>query len=136
MLDLALQDTRLPVSIKSIAARQGISVDYLEQLFNRLRRAGIVEAARGPKGGVSLRRPAGKINIMDILITVQEPLEPVYCLEKADKFRTCNKVKDCVPRMLWQRLSNRIRDCLEEITLADLAKEAKSRPFGKFVNRR
>src|SRR3989338_6563702 len=112
MLDLALQDRRRPVSIKSISARQGISLDYLEQLFNRLRRAGLIDATRGPKGGVALSKKPSEIRIIDILDTVKEPLEPVYCLDGLSSVKgrdynemgvshNCERVKDCVPRLLW-----------------------------------
>lgn len=127
MLDLALQKGAGPVSIKSISARQGISTNYLEQLFNKLRRAGLIDAARGPKGGVFLKKAPKNIRIIDILSNVKEPLEPVYCLDKPGNGHNCRRISECVPRMLWQRLSDKIRECLEETTLEDLAEEANRR---------
>ncbi len=109
MLDLALQPGQAPVTLAQISQRQGISLSYLEQIFSRLRRQGLVEGIRGPGGGYCLSKPPSQISIADIVSTVDGPLvarEAHVALAPSQK--------------LWHALSRRVRDFLETITLTQL----------------
>ena len=76
MIDLGLREPAGPVPLAAISARQQVSLSYLEQLFSRLRRAGLVESTRGPGGGYTLGRPAGAISLADVVVAVEESSAP------------------------------------------------------------
>ncbi|HEY8096456.1 MAG TPA: Rrf2 family transcriptional regulator [Methylobacter sp.] len=116
MLDLAFHSQVKPVTLTEIAARQTISLSYLEQLFARLRRAGMVKGVRGPGGGYKLCRKASEINIAEIIAAVDEPLDSTKCGGEAN----CQKDKACLTHNLWMGLSEQIRNYLVGISLADL----------------
>ena len=116
MLDLAFHSDIKPVTLTDIAARQTISLSYLEQLFSRLRRANMVKGIRGPGGGYTLADTADKINIADIIAAVDEPIDATKCGGEAN----CQKEQACLTHDLWMGLSDQIRDYLKSITLAQL----------------
>ncbi len=116
MLDLAFHSDLKPVTLTDIAARQTISLSYLEQLFSRLRRANMVKGIRGPGGGYTLADTADKINIADIIAAVDEPIDATKCGGEAN----CQKDQSCLTHELWMGLSDQIRDYLKGITLAQL----------------
>jgi len=116
MLDLAFHSDIKPVTLTDIAARQTISLSYLEQLFSRLRRANMVKGIRGPGGGYTLADSADKINIADIIAAVDEPIDATKCGGEAN----CQKEQACLTHDLWMGLSDQIRAYLKDITLAQL----------------
>ncbi len=116
MLDLAFHSDTKPVTLTDIAARQTISLSYLEQLFSRLRRANMVKGIRGPGGGYTLADTADKINIADIIAAVDEPIDATKCGGEAN----CQKEQACLTHDLWMGLSDQIRAYLKDITLAQL----------------
>ena len=119
MADLARRegDVVRAVALADIAARQEISLSYLEQLFARLRRKGLVTSARGPGGGYRLARTAHDTSIADIVHAVDEPLRATRCKES----RGCMvKGERCLTHDLWADLGDRIEDYLASVTLADV----------------
>lgn len=120
MLDLAIHETIGPISIKNISQREGISVNYLEQIFNQLRRAGLVRSIRGPGGGFLLARPSKDITVMDIIKALKVPVVPVFCLDKEDGISQCERVDSCACRLLWQKLGDKIKEILKGTSLEDL----------------
>jgi Rrf2 family iron-sulfur cluster assembly transcriptional regulator len=116
MLDLAYHSQKKPVTLTEIAARQTISLSYLEQLFARLRRAGMVKGVRGPGGGYMICGKTSDINIAAIITAVDEPIDPTKCGGKGN----CQKEQACLTHDLWMGLSEQIRDYLKNITLEDL----------------
>ncbi|MDD5229132.1 MAG: Rrf2 family transcriptional regulator [Methylococcales bacterium] len=116
MLDLAFYSQDKPVTLTEIAARQTISLSYLEQLFARLRKAGIVQGVRGPGGGYQLNQDAKKISIGAIVEAVNEPLDSTKCGGEAN----CQHESMCLTHDLWMGLSEHIESYLTNITLADL----------------
>jgi len=116
MLDLAFHSQLKPVTLTDIAARQTISLSYLEQLFARLRRANMVKGIRGPGGGYTLAGKANDINIADIVAAVDEPLDATKCGGEGN----CQNDKACLTHELWMGLSEQIREYLNGITLAHL----------------
>ena len=106
------------VALADIAARQEISLSYLEQLFARLRRKGLVQSARGPGGGYRLRRTADATSIAEIVLAVDEPLHATRC---AAKGKGCMiKGERCLTHDLWDDLGHRIEDYLASVSLADV----------------
>lgn len=116
MLDLALHTSDKPVSLAEISERQDISLSYLEQLFAKLRRSGLVVSMRGPGGGYQLNGEPENIVISDIIAAVDENLDATRCGGLGD----CQDNKRCLTHDLWMDLSNQIRVFLSEITLADM----------------
>jgi Rrf2 family transcriptional regulator, iron-sulfur cluster assembly transcription factor len=116
MVDLAFHSQLNPVTLIDIAARQTISLSYLEQLFARLRQAGLVVGIRGPGGGYKLNRPATDINISEIISAVDEPLDSTKCGGEGN----CQDNKACLTHDLWMGLSEQIRTYLSGISLGDL----------------
>lgn len=116
MLDLAFHSQKKPVTLTDIATRQTISLSYLEQLFARLRKAGMVVGVRGPGGGYKLSRVAADINIADIIEAVDEPVDSTKCGGKGD----CQDGQSCLTHDLWMGLSDQIRAYLKNISLGEL----------------
>jgi Rrf2 family iron-sulfur cluster assembly transcriptional regulator len=106
------------VALADIAARQEISLSYLEQLFARLRRKGLVQSARGPGGGYRLSRAADATTIAEIVLAVDEPLHATRC---AAKGKGCMiRGERCMTHDLWENLGARIEDYLASVSLADV----------------
>ncbi|WP_198246119.1 Fe-S cluster assembly transcriptional regulator IscR [methane-oxidizing endosymbiont of Gigantopelta aegis] len=116
MLDLAFHSQNKPVTLTDIATRQTISLSYLEQLFARLRKAGMVKGVRGPGGGYRLSRPADEISIADIITAVDEQVDSTKCGGAGD----CQNNLPCLTHDLWMGLSEQIRQYLQGISLASL----------------
>ncbi len=127
MLDLAFHSQIKPVTLTDIAARQTISLSYLEQLFARLRRANMVKGIRGPGGGYTLAGKANEINIADIVAAVDEPLDATKCGGEGN----CQNDKACLTHELWMGLSEQIREYLNGITLAHLLEKEGVREIAK-----
>jgi len=108
-----------PVRLSEIAGRQEISLSYLEQLFAKLRRGGLVMAARGPGGGYRLARPARDTRIADIIVAVDEPIKATRC--KSESAKGClGRSGRCLTHDLWEELGRQIEVFLESVTLADV----------------
>lgn len=116
MLDLALHHEKGPITLADIAERQGISLSYLEQLFSRMRKKGLVYSVRGPGGGYSPARPTGEISIAEIITAVDESVDTTRC----NGAHNCQNNEVCLTHNLWEDLSNRIYDYLKEVSLQSL----------------
>lgn len=115
MLDLAIHDGKGPITLADISQCQGISLSYLEQLFAKLRRDGLVEGVRGPGGGYRLAKPAAEISIADIISAVDERVDATLCEGKEN----CQEGERCLTHDLWTSLSAQIYKYLAGITLAE-----------------
>ncbi len=116
MLDLALHATKSPVPLADISQRQGISLSYLEQLFARLRKQGLVDSARGPGGGYRLSRAANEIAVVEVINAIDEKVNVTRCGGKGD----CHDGQPCLTHELWMDLSGQIHQFLSNITLGQL----------------
>lgn len=105
-------------ALSVVAERQHISLAYLEQLFQKLRRAGLVESARGRAGGYRLARPAGEIRVADIMSAVEEDMRMTRCGGEAGT--PCLAGRRCVTHGLWDALSDHIQSFLESVTLQEV----------------
>jgi len=115
MLDLALHKKSGPITLSEISVRQGISLSYLEQLFARLRRHGLVMSTRGPGGGYALARRTEDIAIADIILAVEERLDSTGCGGGKD----CHSEELCLTHRLWEELNEQIKEYLSGISLAE-----------------
>ena len=116
MLDLALHQGKGPISLADISERQGISLSYLEQLFAKLRKQGLVQSVRGPGGGYELKRDGCDINVAQVVDAVNESVDATGCHQKGN----CQSGEICLTHHLWMDLSQQIHNFLSGISLADL----------------
>ncbi|OOZ42184.1 Fe-S cluster assembly transcriptional regulator IscR [Solemya pervernicosa gill symbiont] len=116
MLDLALHYKDGPITLADISSRQGISLSYLEQLFSRLRKNGLVDSTRGPGGGYRLSRPAAEIAVASVISAVDETVDTTKC----GGLGNCKDNEPCLTHDLWTDLSNQIHDFLSNISLGQL----------------
>lgn len=117
MADLAKQAGEQAVPLSMIAERQQLSLAYLEQIFLRLRRAGLVESARGRAGGYRLGRPASQINVAEIMAAVEEQTRMTRCMEGGGG---CIGEERCLTHSLWRALGTQISSFLSAISLQDV----------------
>lgn len=118
MLDLALHDKGEPVRVKEIAARQEISVKYMEQIVSLLVKAGFVKSVRGPQGGYRLTKPLRDYTIGSILRLTEGSLAPVECLE--DEVNQCPRAENCTTLIFWKKMDDAVRSVADQYTLEDL----------------
>jgi Rrf2 family iron-sulfur cluster assembly transcriptional regulator len=122
MVDLARQGGVNPVSLAEIAERQEISLSYLEQLFAKLRRGGLVSSVRGPGGGYRLVHDRDQIRICDIIVAVDEPIQAVRCTPGAATGCRGDRSR-CLTHDLWDELSNQIHLYLSSVSLGDVCEK-------------
>ena len=121
LADIALNGAARPVTLAEISERQDISLAYLEQLFVRLRRAGIVESVRGPGGGYLLARPAADLRIAEVMAAVDERLNAMGCDGRWEDGQGCGKSKEaCLTHSLWEQLSAHVHVFLSQTSIADV----------------
>lgn len=123
MLDIALHHEQGPVSVADVAQRQDISSAYLEQLFSKLKRAGLLRSVRGPGGGYELARGLDEVNVSHIIAAVGEGVDATRCKGTAD----CQEGATCLTHDLWTALSARIDEFLSGVTLQDLVGQSEVR---------
>jgi Rrf2 family iron-sulfur cluster assembly transcriptional regulator len=116
MLDVTIHASHGPVSLADISDRQGISLSYLEQLFSKLRKYGLVNSVRGPGGGYRLGKCSAEIAVADVILAVNESVDATKCQGKGN----CQGGEQCLTHSLWEGLSVRIEEFLQNITLAEL----------------
>ncbi len=127
MLDLTIHGEGRAVALSEIAVRQGISQAYLEQLFARLRRAGLVNSTRGPGGGYRLTRPPRDIAVAEVIRAVDEDIDATRC----GGARNCHEDGRCLTHDLWSELSDRIANFLGGISLGELSERASVREVAR-----
>jgi len=124
MVDLAMRQTRGPVTLAAISERQHISLSYLEQLFGKLRRHGLVTSVRGPGGGYNLARPAAELSVAEIVKAVDEPLDATQCGGKEN----CHDDRRCMTHDLWATLNEKMHEYLSSVSLGDLVAHQSGKP--------
>ena len=124
LVDLARFDNINPVSLRDISLRQGISLDYLEQIFSKLKRNNIVKSIRGTQGGYILNKNPNDIKLTNIFYAVDENIKTVQCKKESKK--GCNgKATKCITHDLWDELENHINNFFENKSLEDLINNKK-----------
>ena len=140
MIDLAMRDAGGPVTLAAISERQAISLSYLEQLFGKLRRHGIVDSVRGPGGGYTMARVTDKVTVADIIEAVDEPLDATMCGGRQDCHESGRvggglaqdgrRQGQCMTHDLWAALNRQMYDYLAAVSLADLVLRQGERESG------
>ena len=119
MADLAKNYVKEPISLTEISLRQGISIDYLEQLFLKLRKNNLVKSVRGPSGGYILNKSPDEIKLLSIISAVDEKIKTVKCRKESKKGCNGKSIK-CITHNLWDDLESHIRKFFENNTLNDI----------------
>ncbi len=125
LIDLAVYSEVEPVSIGSIATRQGLSERYLEQLMTLMKKAGLIKSIRGASGGYVLAKDVNDISVGDILRALEGKLEPVECAAYQEH-ETCQAADVCVTKYVWKKINESINRTVNEISLKQLVDESKS----------
>jgi len=127
LLDMASRYQKGPVHLADVAANQGISLKYLEQIIIPLKKANYIKSVRGPKGGHSLARPPEEITVGEIVALLEEGDTFLECSSRPE---ACDRAGLCLTRDVWREAAKAMFDHLNAITLADLLKKSQPAPTG------
>jgi Rrf2 family iron-sulfur cluster assembly transcriptional regulator len=119
MIDVAMHSTNGPATLAAVSERQKISLSYLEQLFGKLRRSGLVASVRGPGGGYRLANAPENVSVADIIVAVDDPIDSTQCGGQEN----CHDDRRCMTHELWASLNSHIFDFLQSVTLAELVRQ-------------
>ena len=122
LTDIVRHGTYSPVTLSDIAFRQNLPLPYLEQLFTRLRRKGLVTSVRGNKGGYKLNLKPATVTILDIMEAVEEPIKTTRC-SSSSSMSCQGKTERCLTHHLWDGLSTQIEEYLRAVSLEDVCKQ-------------
>jgi Rrf2 family protein len=140
MFDMAYHGGTMPTQIKDISRRQEISPRYLEQIFQDLKKAGLLKSRRGPQGGYSLARPAEEINVKEIILAAEGELLLVNCVQNLRKSGKatddCEVNNQCVTQHIWAESSRILAEYFESITLKDLCDKGQEIGLDKELDHR
>ncbi len=126
LFDVAYHGGGQPTQIKDIARRQKISQRYLEQIFNKLLKSGLLKSRRGPRGGYMLARDPSEISVGDIISAAQGPIVPVRCLTEDEKEREdCPIYSSCITRHVWKETQRLLVEYYNSVSIADLCSLAR-----------
>lgn len=123
MLDLVQHFNEDHVSLKDVAKRQEISEKYLWQVIHPLKAAGLISSVRGAHGGYKLARHPEEITIRDIMAVLEGPCALLDCLTSP---ATCHRGKDCMARIMWREVADKLEQAMASISLADIVKKHKA----------
>jgi Rrf2 family iron-sulfur cluster assembly transcriptional regulator len=136
VFDIAYHSEGLETQVKDISRRQGISPRYLEQIFQKLKKAGIVNSKRGPSGGYYLNKQPDHIAVGDIVRVTEGGIEPVLCLNPEDSSKPCDRLGECVTRLVWTEAGKRLIEYFDSVTIRDLCKMAQKMGLKKELDQR
>lgn len=125
VLDIAQHSNGSPVPLAAISKREGISLQFLEQLFQQLRKGNVVNSVRGPHGGYVLAREPAEISIGEIVRLIEPPLYTSSCFSNDGSVENCRIGDTCIGGAIWKQLAEHVDSFLDSITLADLANKSK-----------
>ena len=125
LYDIAYHSQGLPTPIKEISRRQGVTPRYLEQIFQRLKKAGIVKSVRGPKGGYYLSRKAEEVVVSDIIRAMGESIEPIFCVRPLKGRKRCRRESRCAAQVVWSEAGRRLVEYLNSVSLAGMCRMAR-----------
>jgi Rrf2 family protein len=126
VLDIAQNSNGGPVTLTAISKREGISLLFLEQLFQQLRKGEVVKSIRGPHGGYVLAREASEITIGEVVRLVEPPLYSSSCFDKNEAAHDCRIADSCIGGAVWKQLDEHINSFMDSITFADLVNKPKT----------
>jgi Rrf2 family protein len=136
IFDIAYNSEGLETQVKDISRRQAISPRYLEQIFQKLRKAGIVGSKRGPSGGYFLNKKPEDITVGEIVRITEGGIDPVLCLDPEDSAQPCDRLGECVTRLIWNEAGNRLKEYFDSVTIKDLCGMAQKMGLRKELDQR
>ena len=136
IFDIAYYSGGLPTQVKEISKRQEVTPRYLEQIFQKLKRAGIVKSIRGPKGGYFLARKADKITVGDVVRATEGSIDPVFCVRAPRGRKRCSREGHCVTQVIWRETGQRMGEYLDSVTVDKLCQMAKELGFERQLDHR
>lgn len=137
LFDMAYHSGTLPAQIKDISRRQAISPRYLEQIFQDLKKAGLLKSKRGPQGGYQLARKPHEITVREIVQAAEGEMTLVDCIKEGrGRKKKCDFDNQCVTQKIWQEATRQLNNYLESVTLKDLCEEAKNMGVEKELDHR
>ena len=136
IFDIAYHSEGIETQVKDISRRQGISQRYLEQIFQKLRRAGIVGSKRGPSGGYFLNKKPEDITIGEIIRITEGSITPVLCVDPEDSNQPCMRSGECVTQIIWNEAGKRLKEYFDSITIKDLCKLGREMGIKKDLDKR
>ncbi len=136
MFDMAYHAGTLPAQIKDISRRQNISPRYLEQIFQDLKRGGLLKSKRGPQGGYFLARKPTEITVQDIILAAEGEMALVDCIKEKACKKSCELDNECVTQKVWLEASRRLNEYLGSVTLKDLCDMGKDMGMEKELDHR
>ena len=125
IFDIAYHSEGLETQVKEISRRQGISQRYLEQIFQKLKKGGIVASKRGPSGGYFLNKKPEDITVGEVIQITEGGINPVLCVNPEDSSQPCKKSGECVTQVVWSEAGKRLREYFDSVTIRDLCIKAK-----------
>ena len=136
LFDIAYHSAGLSTQVKDISARQAISPRYIEQIFQKLKKAGIIQSIRGPSGGYYLARKPEEVSVGDIVRATEGDIQLVHCAsQKKNPKKPCDRIEQCVVRTVWTEASDRLMTYLNSVTLQDLCKEAQAKGVERVIDK-
>ncbi|HXX34826.1 MAG TPA: Rrf2 family transcriptional regulator [Thermodesulfobacteriota bacterium] len=136
IFDIAYHSEGLETQVKNISRRQGISQRYLEQIFQKLRRGGIIGSKRGPSGGYFLGKKPEEITVGEVIRITEGGINPVLCVDPEDSSRSCRRSGGCVTQIVWNEAGKRLNDYFDSVTIKDLCQLAKEMGMKKDFDKR
>jgi len=137
LFDMAYHAGNLPAQIKDISRRQDISPRYLEQIFQDLKKAGLLKSRRGPQGGYYLAKPPQEITVREIIEAAEGELALVDCTkEKKNRKKKCDFDNLCVTQVVWAEATRRLNEYFQSVTLKELCEEGKKLGLEKELDHR
>ncbi len=136
IFDIAYHSEGLGTQVKDISRRQGISQRYLEQIFQKLKKAGIVGSKRGPTGGYFLGKKPENISLGEVIRITEGGINPVRCVNAEDSRQPCERSGECVTQIVWNEAGKRLGDYFDSVTVKDLCKLANEMGIKKDLDKR
>ncbi|OGQ00281.1 MAG: Rrf2 family transcriptional regulator [Deltaproteobacteria bacterium RBG_19FT_COMBO_46_12] len=131
IFDIAYYSGGLETQVKDISRRQEISPRYIEQIFQKLKKARIIDSKRGPTGGYFLVKRPDDITVGEIIRVTEGGIDPVLCLNPKDPGQPCGRSEECVTRIIWKEAGNRLKGYFDSVTIKDLCEKAREMRIGK-----
>ncbi len=138
LFDMAYHSGSLPAQIKDISRRQTISPRYLEQIFQDLKKGGLLKSKRGPQGGYQLAKKPQEITVLDIVLAAEGAVVLIDCIKEDDSPQDgkCEFDNKCVTQRIWHEATNRLQEYLGSVTLKDLCEDARKMGVEKELDHR
>lgn len=136
IFDIAYHSEGLETQVKDISRRQGISQRYLEQIFQKLKRAGIIGSKRGPSGGYFLGKKPEEISLGEVIRVTEGGINPVRCVNAKNSEQPCERSGECVTQIVWNEAGKRLGDYFDSVTIRDLCSLAREMGIKKDFDKR